>query len=488
MIHEFIADNKAVTNANAADFASMLLVATFPTHQYKLTNPFFFSPIKRRLIMLTQNKNPKFSYARRLVVLPLFAAIVLLFAFRKKETTTNYKTEKKYKVVIDAGHGGTDLGCKSVDGNVYEKDIDLAIAKAIKQLNNNKNIEIILTREDDHFDHVREKANFISSQNADLCVSIHCMDGEDYKANGTEIYVVSPERDNGFMNESKLLAQNVNGFLKNDFTSRGIKTRKTGIWILQATNCPIILVEAGFLSNKKDAAILQKVDKQELIATDILKGIENYLAQKESDKSVNNNRQSAKDTIQVVNLNGDIVETRIDTKATAEEMAEYLKLTEKYKKQPKKFMGYNFEKISKAEEERMFAIFCKMNKEQQETLHVYFVRPLKPSAKSVPTKQQLNSWATNKAYGVWIDDGNQISNNQLQKYSASEFSNFSISRLEKNAINYGKHYHQVNLMTNNYYETYIKQSSEKKYLLCWGTGLKHSLFAKANRGIDKKYK
>jgi beta-lactamase regulating signal transducer with metallopeptidase domain len=46
MIHEFIADNKAIANSNVAEFASILLVATFPTQQYKITNPFFFSPIK----------------------------------------------------------------------------------------------------------------------------------------------------------------------------------------------------------------------------------------------------------------------------------------------------------------------------------------------------------------------------------------------------------------------------------------------------------
>ena len=281
MIHEFIADKKAITNSNAADFASMLLVAAFPAPKYKLINPFFFSPIKRRLTMLTQNKNPRFSYLRKLIVLPLLAIVVFLFAFRQKENSVA-ALSKKYRIVIDAGHGGTDFGCKSIDATVYEKDVDLAIVKAIKQLNNNENIEIILTRDNDRFDDVKVKAEFINNQKADLCVSIHCSDaGKNDQVNGTEIYVISPEKNNGFMNESNALAQSVNGILKTEFVNRGINTQKQGIWILQAAQCPAILIEAGCLSNITDAAMLVKTDKQELLANNILKGIENYLASRE---------------------------------------------------------------------------------------------------------------------------------------------------------------------------------------------------------------
>ncbi|MFM2223935.1 MAG: hypothetical protein RJA07_137 [Bacteroidota bacterium] len=285
MIHEFIADNKSITNSNADDFASMLMLAAFPAHQYQLTNPFFFSPIKRRLTMLTQNKKPSFTYLRRLIVLPLLAVIVSLFAFRKNETTTHFELTKSYKIVVDAGHGGNDLGCKSTDGTVNEKDVDLAIAKAIKQLNADKNIEIVLTRNDDHFDDLKTKAEFINNQKADLCISIHCNTADkNEEQKGTEIYVVSTEKNNGFMNESILLAQSEMGILQNDFTNRSVRMHKQGIWILQAVYCPAILIETGFLSNEWDAAMLTNSNQQELIAKSILKGIENYLALKEAGK------------------------------------------------------------------------------------------------------------------------------------------------------------------------------------------------------------
>src|SRR4029079_10145815 len=84
MIHEFIADNKAILNSDAADFASMILVAAFPP-QLNLINPFYYSPIKRTITMLMKNKNPRFSYLRKLFVLPLLTMVILLFAFRLKE-------------------------------------------------------------------------------------------------------------------------------------------------------------------------------------------------------------------------------------------------------------------------------------------------------------------------------------------------------------------------------------------------------------------
>lgn len=85
MIHEFIADKKAVKSGDTASLAQMLLTAAYPSQNFSLTHPFFFSPIKRRLQMLTNNTNPRFSYVRRLVVLPLLALVVVLFAFRNKE-------------------------------------------------------------------------------------------------------------------------------------------------------------------------------------------------------------------------------------------------------------------------------------------------------------------------------------------------------------------------------------------------------------------
>src|SRR5437868_2809195 len=105
MIHEFIADKKAVEDNDTEAFAAMILQATYPQHRFQLTNNFFYSPIKRRLLMLTKNKNPKVNYLGRIMVLPLLVLIFAAFTFKAKPINRYYHG-KKITVVIDAGHGG----------------------------------------------------------------------------------------------------------------------------------------------------------------------------------------------------------------------------------------------------------------------------------------------------------------------------------------------------------------------------------------------
>lgn len=84
-------------------------------------------------------------------------------------------------------------------------------------------------------------------------------------------------------------------------------------------------------------------------------------------------------------------------------------------------------------------------------------------AKKNPTADQLKNWGNSKIYGVWLD-GKRIFNSSLSKYSASDISYYNISKLEKNAINYGKHYNQVDLMTENYYKKMVSNWDLEKKL------------------------
>ncbi len=88
VIHEFIADKKALEDSDTAAFAAMILQATYPQQQFNITNNFFYSPLKRRLIMLTKNKNANINYASRLLALPLAALVFFAFTIRIKATTT----------------------------------------------------------------------------------------------------------------------------------------------------------------------------------------------------------------------------------------------------------------------------------------------------------------------------------------------------------------------------------------------------------------
>ena len=79
---------------------------------------------------------------------------------------------KPVTVVIDAGHGGNDNGAIS-PGGIKEKDITLSIVRKVAELNNNKNIRIVLTRQSDILQPLKEKVSFALQQKPDAFISLH---------------------------------------------------------------------------------------------------------------------------------------------------------------------------------------------------------------------------------------------------------------------------------------------------------------------------
>jgi hypothetical protein len=94
-IHEFIADKASVGEAGAEEFAKMLLQTQYDTHFFNPVHTFFYSSIKRRLFMLTTSSQTKFSYARRIMALPLLIVAIGIFSFKvhAKENITEKVTE-----------------------------------------------------------------------------------------------------------------------------------------------------------------------------------------------------------------------------------------------------------------------------------------------------------------------------------------------------------------------------------------------------------
>ena len=90
VVHEFIADEAAITNNDASQLAEMLLTAQYSPTLFSNGQSFFYSSIKRRILMLTASKKTSYSYARRLLVLPitLGALALLSFTIRNKQSET----------------------------------------------------------------------------------------------------------------------------------------------------------------------------------------------------------------------------------------------------------------------------------------------------------------------------------------------------------------------------------------------------------------
>ena len=236
-------------------------------------------------------KNPNFNYLRRLIVLPLLAVVILLFAFRAKENmNTIVPLSKTYTVVLNAGHGGEDKGAIAADGTT-EAQLSLEIVRQIQALNKNEKIKLVLTRDADVMQSVVAVSEFANAQSPDLFVSIHLNNAEGTSANktkyeGAEIYMAAKDKAVDYDANYKL-ANNLAATLQEAGTPfNGVKTRKHGIWVLQAVQCPSALIEAGYLSNNKELAKIKDADYQKKLAASILRGIENYLIDQEKGASI----------------------------------------------------------------------------------------------------------------------------------------------------------------------------------------------------------
>lgn len=274
MIHEFVADKIAVEDSDTEAFAAMILQAAYPQHRFHLSNPFFYSPIKRRLMMLTKNRNPKVGYIGRLLVLPLAAFIFAAFTLKSKSFKENFTTYQgvPITVVIDAGHGGHDGGAVGFNGKVQEKDLTLAISKKISALNTNKKINIILTRASDIYQTPDAKASFGKQQNADLFISVHL----NPLRSGLEVIVADKQLATDAQSTlfaSALISEFNQGFKLP--VSQQPRQAQQKIKVLNAAVCPAVLIEAGNITNEKDLAYLNN-GGMEVIAEKVLRAVEKF--------------------------------------------------------------------------------------------------------------------------------------------------------------------------------------------------------------------
>ncbi len=177
----------------------------------------------------------------------LSLGILLSFSFLK---------EKKV-VVIDAGHGGTDLGANR--NGIYEKEIVLNIAKKIKALNQNQNLEIILTRDDDSYPTLTDRTGKINEIKPDFAISLHVNNSprETTDSKGMEVF----PQDNEI---SKKLATKFSEKFQDS------KIRTGNLYILRESKTPTILLELGFMNNPNERNYLASEKGQSETAEKIL--------------------------------------------------------------------------------------------------------------------------------------------------------------------------------------------------------------------------
>ncbi len=196
------------------------------------------------------------------------------------KTEVDKSIKKKYTVLIDPGHGGNDKGTLSRDKKAYEKDITLEIGTLVaKKLTKQKDVQAIISRNEDKYVSLSDRAKLANEQGVDILVSIH-LNGQvgATDASGIETYYTKG-RDDGSYDLAKQIQETVTSYV--DIRDRGVKTDR--FQVLLESKMPAILIECGFLSNEKESKNLQSKAYQEKLAEGITQGILTYLDEHSKD-------------------------------------------------------------------------------------------------------------------------------------------------------------------------------------------------------------
>ncbi|MDR0431409.1 MAG: N-acetylmuramoyl-L-alanine amidase [Tannerellaceae bacterium] len=233
--------------------------------------------------------------------------------------------EKKFTVVIDAGHGGKDSGAKGA--TVNEKVINLAVALKLGNLivDKHDDIKVVYTRKTDKFIELDERANIANRNKADLFISVHTnavskgshvagtetftlglartdenlevakrensviMLEDDYlqkyegfDPNSSESYIIFEFMQSKHLEQSISLASDIQKAFSTSAKrgDRGVK--QAGLLVLRKTSMPSVLVELGFITNREEEKFMKSAAGQNKLATALYEAFAKY--KKEYDK------------------------------------------------------------------------------------------------------------------------------------------------------------------------------------------------------------
>jgi N-acetylmuramoyl-L-alanine amidase len=216
----------------------------------------------------------------------------------------------RIRIMLDPGHGGVDPGAVG-EGMVLEKDIVLEIAQAARFILEGEGYQVMMTRNDDRYVSLKNRALTANRLGVDLFVSIHANAALNHLARGTETFYYAPASDlwsrtvarlenavlrletpgdlggtertgvKGAGNERRGESVRAAGAVQKRLSAaartpdRGIKAAE--FYVLKHTRMPSILVETGFLSNSQEREDLADSGHRNAVARAIARGIRDYL-------------------------------------------------------------------------------------------------------------------------------------------------------------------------------------------------------------------
>ncbi|MBE5812337.1 MAG: N-acetylmuramoyl-L-alanine amidase [Clostridiales bacterium] len=181
----------------------------------------------------------------------------------------NKKVQEKKLIVIDAGHGGKDPG--AVFSSVYEKSLNLDIAKRLKKLLTAKGYEVIMTRTTDKFVELADRAELANQKGADLFISIH---NNSMPSGYSGVMTLYSTRDIDEEFSSKDLANAIQTRMVKTLGTKDIGAReRDNLVVLNKTTMPAVIVEVGCMSDSKELKELKKATFRQKAAKGIYEAI-----------------------------------------------------------------------------------------------------------------------------------------------------------------------------------------------------------------------
>jgi N-acetylmuramoyl-L-alanine amidase len=217
-----------------------------------------------------------------------------------------------YRVLVDAGHGGHDLGAVSPDG-LSEKEVALDVARRLGRELEARGFSVSMTRDADVFVPLDERAREASRRGAEFFVSVHANASEAATLRGFEIYYFAPEEDASAVvaarakepppardsakfhspspavlaaywdlrlaesrRQALLAAGEMERSVEGSVFTSVRRLRSAGFRVLKWTECPALLVETGYLTNQDDKRLLQSLLYREQMARALAEGLARY--------------------------------------------------------------------------------------------------------------------------------------------------------------------------------------------------------------------
>ncbi len=189
--------------------------------------------------------------------------------------------EKYGLIVIDPGHGGEDYGAHSVTKPYYhEKNLNLSLARMLKNILDSQGFRTCLTRKGDHFVSLDKRAEYANHAAASLFVSVHFNSAPSAEASGIEVYYYRSETHQVRSKSSLQCAQAILDEVIKVSQAKSRGTKHGDFAVIRKTHMPAVLVEAGFLTNVPEMENIKDPTYLKKLAWGISQGIKRYLEMK----------------------------------------------------------------------------------------------------------------------------------------------------------------------------------------------------------------